>query len=67
MGVGYELADDCRKDISDGVVEAAEGGDGGAPGPNDGMAVGMLLVLGLGCARGPMTVQGGCNGLDRAP
>ena len=28
-------------------------GDGGALGPNDGMAVGMLLVLGFGCANGP--------------
>ena len=30
-----------------------DGGDGGAPGPKDGIAVGMLLVLGFGCAKGP--------------
>ena len=45
VGVGYESTDDLRDDFSGGTVEVADGGDGGAPGPKDGMAVGMLLVL----------------------
>ena len=53
VGVGYESTDDLRDDFSGGTVEVADGGDGGAPGPKDGMAVGMLLVLGFGCANGP--------------
>jgi hypothetical protein len=39
--------------ISLGTEEVLDGGDGGAPGPKDGIAVGILLVLGLGCAKGP--------------
>jgi hypothetical protein len=53
VGVGYDSTDDLRDDFSEGIVEVADGGDAGAPGPNDGMAVGILLVLGLGCANGP--------------
>lgn len=30
-----------------------DGGDGGAPGPKNGIAVRMLLVLGFGCVKGP--------------
>jgi hypothetical protein len=51
--VGYESTDDLRDDFSWGIVEVVDGGDGGAPGPKDGMAVGMLLVLGFGWAKGP--------------
>ena len=29
-----------------------DGGDGGAPRPNDGMAVEILLVFSFGCAKG---------------
>jgi len=46
--VGYESTDDLRDDLSAGVGVVVDGGDGGAPGPNDGIAVGMLLVLGFG-------------------
>jgi hypothetical protein len=53
VGVGYESTEDLRDDFSVGIKVVADGGDGGAPGPNDGMAVGMLLVLGFGCANGP--------------
>ena len=67
MGVEYNSTDDCREDFSDGIVEAAEGRDGGAPGPKDGMAVGMLLVLGFKCANDSREGAGGCNGLDRDP
>lgn len=51
--MGYESTDDLRDDFSEGIEEVADGGDGGAPGPKDGMAVGMLLVLGFGWANGP--------------
>ena len=51
--MGYDSTDDLRDDFSGGTGEVADGGDGGAPGPKDGMAVGMLLVLGFGCANGP--------------
>ena len=40
--------DDLRVDFSGGTGEVVEGGDGGAPGPNEGIAVGMLFVLGFG-------------------
>jgi hypothetical protein len=46
--VGYESTDDLRDDLSEGTEDMVDGGDGGAPGPKDGMAVGMLLVLGFG-------------------
>jgi hypothetical protein len=51
--VGYESTDDLRDDFSGGTGEVVDGGDGGAPGPKDGIAVGILLVLGFGCAKGP--------------
>ena len=53
MGVGYDLTGDRCNDLSNGIMETAEGGDGGAPGPNGGMMVGISLVLGFGCANGP--------------
>jgi hypothetical protein len=46
--VGYDSTDDLRDDFSGEVEVVVDGGDGGAPGPNDGMAVGILLVLGFG-------------------
>jgi len=46
-GVGYESTDDLRDDLSVGVGVVVDGGDGGAPGPNDGIVVGMLPVFGL--------------------
>lgn len=51
--MGYESTDDLLDDFSGGTEEVADGGDGGAPGPKDGIAVGMLLVLGFGWANGP--------------
>jgi len=51
--MGYESTKDLCDDFSWGIEEAVDGGDGGAPGLKDGMAVGMLLVLGFGCAKGP--------------
>jgi len=53
VGVGYESTDDLRDDFSGGIRVVVDGGDGGAPGPKDGIAVGMLLVLGFGWANGP--------------
>jgi len=53
VGVGYESTDDPCDDFSGGIEEVVDRGDGGAPGPKDGMAVRMLLVLGFGCAKGP--------------
>ena len=53
VGVGYESTDVLRDGFSEGTVEDVDGGDGGAPEPKDGIAVGMLLVLGFGCANGP--------------
>ena len=35
-----------------GVAEIVYGGDRGAPGPKDGVVVGMLLVLGFGYVNG---------------
>ena len=52
-GVWYESTDDLRDDFSAGMRVFVDGGDGGAPGPKDGIAVGMLLVLGFGWAKGP--------------
>ena len=51
--MGYEPTDDLCDDFSGGTGEVADGGDGGALGPKDGMVVGMLLVLGFGWAKGP--------------
>ena len=51
--MGYDSTDDLRDDFSVGTEEVDDGGDWGATGPKDGMAVGMLLVLGFGCANGP--------------
>ena len=45
VGVGYESTNDLHDDFSRGTMEVADGGDGGVPGPKDGMAVGMLLML----------------------
>jgi len=59
VGVGYESTEDLCDDFSWGIEEVVDGGDGGAPGPKDGMAVGMLLVLGFGCANGPEEGAGG--------
>ena len=44
----YESTDDdLRNVLSGGVGVVVDGGDGGTSGPNNGMAVGMLLVLGF--------------------
>ena len=43
-GVGYDTPDDLHDETSGETVEAADGGDGGVPGPKDGMAVGMSLA-----------------------
>ena len=48
IGAGYVPTDDLRDDFSRCTGEVVEGGDGGAPGPNEVMGVGMLFVLGFG-------------------
>jgi hypothetical protein len=48
VGPGYVPTEDLRVDFSGGTGEVVEGGDGGAPGPNEGMAVGIVFVLGFG-------------------
>lgn len=53
FGVGYDSTNNLRNSFSGGTVKVTEGGDGGALEPNDGMAVGMLLVLGFGWVSGP--------------
>ena len=53
VGAGYKSTDDLRNDFSRRTVEVTDGGDGGVPGPKDGMTVGMLLVLGFRCTNGP--------------
>ena len=40
--------DDLCANFSGGTGEVVEGGDGGVPGPNEEIAVGMLFVLGFG-------------------
>lgn len=42
--MGYESTDDLCDDFSGGTGEVVDGEDGGASEPNNGMAVGMLLV-----------------------
>jgi len=51
--MGYKSTKYLHNDFSRGIGVFVDGGDGGAPGPKDGIAVGILLVLGLGCAKGP--------------
>jgi len=51
--VGYESIDDLRDDFSGGIGEVVDGGDGGASGPKDEMAVGILLVLSFGWVNDP--------------
>ena len=46
-GAGYVPTDDLCNDFSGDMGKVVEGGDGGAPRPNEGMAVGMLFVLGF--------------------
>ena len=53
VDVGYGSADDLHNDFSGGIGVLEDGGEGSTPGPKDGMAVEMLLVLGFGCANGP--------------
>ena len=52
VGVGYDSTDDLRDDFSGGIEGVADGRDGGALGPNDGTAAGILLVLGFGWVNG---------------
>lgn len=52
VGVGYNLSNNHCNKLS-GEIGGVIDGDGGVPGLNDGIAVGMLLVLGFGCANGP--------------
>jgi len=49
VGVGYDSTDDLREDFSGGIEGpgSAGGGDGGALGLKDGMAMGMSLALGV--------------------
>ena len=53
--------DDLRIDFSGGMGEVVEGGDGGAPGPNEGIPVGMLFVLGFGEQKGRTMGLGECS------
>ena len=52
VGVGYESTG-LRKKFSEGIMEIVDGRDGGTLGPEDGMSVGILLVLGFGHANRP--------------
>ena len=52
IGVGYKSTSDLCNDFSGKTGEVMDGGDGGTPGPKDGMVVGMLLVLGFGWVDG---------------
>ena len=51
--MGYNSPDNLHDDFSWDIKEVIDGGDGDAPELNDGMVVGMLLVLGFGCMKGP--------------
>ena len=53
VGVGHDSTDDLCDNFSVGTEEVDDGRDWGATGPKDGMAVGILLVLGFRCANGP--------------
>ena len=53
VGVGCKSTDHLHNDFSGGTVEVVDAGDGGMPGPKDGMVVGMLLMLGFGCTNDP--------------
>ena len=54
VDVGYGSTDDLRDGFSGGIGVVADIGEGGgAPGPKDGMAVGMLLILAFGWVSGP--------------
>ena len=46
-----------------------DGGDGGAPGPKDGIAVGLFFMLGFGWAKGPDEGEGSvyCDRLGPGP
>jgi hypothetical protein len=57
--VGYESTDDLYDDFSGRTGEVADGRDGGAPEPKDGMAVGMLLVPGFRWVNGSEDGAGG--------
>jgi hypothetical protein len=65
IGVGYESTDDLRDEFSKRIREVADDGDGGTLGPDDGMVVGMLLVLGFGCAKSPEEGEARCGGWGR--
>lgn len=51
--MGYESIDDLHGDFSGRIGEVVDGGDGGALGPKDEMAVGILLVLSFRWVNGP--------------
>jgi hypothetical protein len=53
VGVGYESTAGLRKIFSEGTVKIVDGGDGGILGLEDGMSVGILLVLGFGHTNRP--------------
>ena len=53
VDVGYGSADDLHDNFSGWIGVLEDGGECNTPGPKDGMAVEMLLVLGFGCANGP--------------
>ena len=66
-GAGHDPTNGPRKDSSEGIEGTADGGDEGALGPKDGMAMGMLPILGLRSANGPEEVREGCSVSDRDP
>lgn len=47
------MTNDCCEDLSNGIKDVADGGDGGALGPKEGMVVGMLLILNFRCVKDP--------------
>ena len=52
-GVGGEVVGTHCDDQSAGTGQAVDSGDLDTPGPKDGSAIGMVLVLGFGWANGP--------------
>lgn len=56
--MGYNLLDVLHDNFSENMREVIDSGDGGAPGPNNGMAVGILLVLSFRYIKGPKVEVG---------
>ena len=51
--MGYDLPTTFTMTSLGGIRGVVDSRDGGSPGLNDGMVVGMLLVLSFKCVKGP--------------